>query len=297
MPAVGWRQTASRHPYATIGLCFAVIIFIVIALIAVTGIGGELTLLEKQLFLMTISISAVLAALGFGLVLIFDKVQLNAVETILEHLPTEEPSIKLLSDPNEIWRLSIELLNKLIHEERAQNKHAYDVTTYMNKILYEEHVVNVLNSGIIFDRIFCFDVESKRPSDKAVMWFYNKIFEGGEVTYDEIKDFESEIAKAFNGGEHLSDEDIKRLEDVIDKLHKARIQGKLRISHNPYPQHTDFVVIKYTPQGATSEEHEVVANFKTDPMGLTYTIGIHGTKRIALEYKNMFESILFKPIS
>lgn len=292
MTEFSWRNVANEHPYSTVAFFLAIIVFILIAIYAIAGVG-ELTGLERQVYFMFIGVSTVLIALGFGLILVFEKMQLKAVGTILGALPKhEEPEIRVIADPNDIWRHSIELLTKLIHEERAENKHAYDVTTYMNRIRYEEQVANVLDNGIRFDRIFCYDDSSDRASDQAIKWFSNKIIEGGEVEREDIEDFESEIARAFNGSGQLTDENLKKLNEIIARLHEARAQKKLRIGTLRYPQHTDFVVVKYTPRDAETEVHEVVANFKTDPTGLTYTIGIHGTKRIALEYKNMFENVL-----
>jgi hypothetical protein len=243
---------------------------------------------EEQMALLFIANTAAFLALAFGFVIAHEKLT-------REHIQIEEPDLKIISDPNDIWRKSLDLLTKLLHE-RALDKYAYDVTTYMNKILYEEQVANLLEAGILFDRVFCFDEKSGRCSDLAIKYFCDKIIDGNELQREEIKDFESEFVRAFNGSTgKLSDEQLHRLNQIVEKQHKALIEGRLRIAQNPYPQHTDFIIIKYIPQGSQSEEHEVVANFKTHPSGLTYTIGIYGRRRIASEYRNMFEHVLWRP--
>jgi hypothetical protein len=290
LSSTGWKRVFGDHPYATIGFFIASIFFIAIAVFAV---AGGLEGAERQLYLMFVGLSVIIVALAFGLVLGFERSELNTVERILAYLPKpEEHEITVISNPNEIWRQSIELIHTLVQTERAENKHAYDVTTYMNKILYEEAVAEALENGIVFNRIFCFNEDSKRHSDMAIQWFFDKIVEGVDIKHGQVLPFEDEIAKAFDGdSSHVSDGDFERLKAVLEKLHQAREHGKLEISQN-HPQHTDFVVIKYTPRGSESEVHEVVANFKTHPTGATYTIGIRGRKRIALEYKNMFEGVL-----
>jgi hypothetical protein len=229
----------------------------------------------------------------------------SETEVMLREFQKRSP-VQLVNRPDEIWGFSIRMLRNL--PAGRQNAHAYDVTSYLNRLRYEEAVAEAVAEGISFGRVFCFREQGATAADRALGWFYEKVFSGQSVGIEELQTMpekeQLEFLKAFKEREDdiLPEEftaaHVARLDDVVRRLHKASIRGNLTLKHKDHPAVTDFVGIYYEqladglPEDTVRSHCEVMANFKTDPAGETYVAGVHATGTLALGYRELFHNCL-----
>lgn len=231
-----------------------------------------------------------------------ERALIDQTESLQEAL-REGLAVELTETPDEIWDTSVRMLEDLATARRTG--HAFDVSTYMNKIRYEETVTKVLENEIMFSRIFCFERASNAPADLALVWFFDAIVLGEEVSREDLEPFGIEIRRALKDRqkdkqmENISEDAFERLRGIIQKQRAAYVNGFLRMKQLDYHLHNDFVGISCIRPSLTGgevgevEQCEVLANFKTDSMGETYVAGLHGRGILALGYRDFFHNMLW----
>lgn len=211
-------------------------------------------------------------------------------------------SVELVDTPDDVWGHSVRILEELASEQKPGR--AYDVSTYMNKIRYEEAVVKVLESGTSVHRLFFFERGSDIEADQALEWFFDCITLGKEVAGADVESFQDELCIALKDRQQdvlpsLSDKNLERLQAVVRKQQLAVRNGFLKIKHLGYHLHSDFVgssCIRESHDGVRMREAElceVMANFKTDRFGETYVTGIRAVGRLAIGYRDFFFNVLW----
>jgi hypothetical protein len=305
----GIVETAKRYPSKSMGIAISFVAVALILLALFLTLPNVST--AEGMFHATLCLTGVIIATIAIISLLFEimeseterkdnerserekKELITQIELVKEEIRKGEP-VQLMSHPDDIWTISIRMLEDLITQTPG---HAYDVTTFFNKIRYEEAVSKVLERGIRFHRLFCFPDQSQRTSDKVLQWFFRKIIDGKPFDKTEIVDFETELIKAFKEREsdtpkaQLDEEDIKRLRNIINRQHNAYHNNFLSLGRLFHHMHIDFVAIEYSSKGIA--ECEVMANFKTEITGETYVVGTHARGSLAYGYRDLFNNILF----
>lgn len=204
--------------------------------------------------------------------------------------------VHLVDTPHEIWARSIDMLEELAHGSH-QNPHAYDVSTYPNRIRYEEAVVKVLGAGITFSRAFCWKGQNPVSHDDAMEWVFNSIV-SGTVDFTATESFEEELCRALRENQNdplpamIEATHQARLETILKAQHEALRKGLLTITRIPHRMPVDFVAVQYTPAGTNAPHHEVMANFKTSPAADTYVVGTYATGGLAIGYVDLFSRMV-----
>lgn len=238
------------------------------------------------------------ATLTLGGILISTfSIMLIAFDVGLKKASPEAFNVKIVQHPDEIWENSIRILNEL-RDGKYFDKHAFDVTSFLNKIRYEEAIVSVLDAGITFDRIFCYNEKNKNQITMAMSWFHKKIIEGEEIKEKEIDNIELELKRAFKEKttdkipKKLDKSNIERLRKIIERLHEHFNSNLLTLKHVHHPVNVDFVLSEYIPKVGENPTHEVMANFKTSLRGETYAMGTVAKGTLARGYKEMFSGVI-----
>ena len=204
------------------------------------------------------------------------------------------------SRADEIWLNSARMLSDL-SEKGYGERHAYDVTSYFNRVRYEELVAQCVAQGVSFQRVFCFRVQNKQPSDELMAWYLRSIETGLMVTLEELSkmSFKRDLLLAFKEHEgdtcpsDLTTSHIERINHIICDQRKAMDAGNLTITSSPRRMPMDFVVIEYVAEAGQPQEYEVQANFKTAPLVETYVAGVHGRGAFARHYQQLFKNIIY----
>lgn len=234
-----------------------------------------------------------------GILLTAFSIMLLAFDIGFRKTYPEAFDVRIIEHPDDIWENSVRILNGL-REGKYYDRHAFDVTSFLNKIRYEEAVVNVLDTGVTFDRAFCFNEKSTEISERAMNWFYRKIIDGGEIEENEIDEIELELRKAFK--EKITDDipkkldkwHMERLQKMINGLHRHFKSNLLRLKNVPHHVNVDFVLSEYIPKRGERPAHEVMANFKTSIRGETYIMGTIARGTLARGYKEMFTGVIMR---
>jgi hypothetical protein len=205
--------------------------------------------------------------------------------------------VRLADTPDDIWETSVQLLEQLATHPH-HDRYAYDMSTYLNKVRYEEAVVRVLNSRISFRRAFCYRVSDQGPADKAVQWFFESIVNGTAVTEDTLRDLAAEVLSALKDHEadvqpaEITPEIVGRLNQIVQAQHEAYRRGRLNVTAIQHRMPVDFVATEYTPFGTESRVYEVMANLKTDPAGDTYVVGTYARGALASGYVGLYKNMV-----
>lgn len=200
--------------------------------------------------------------------------------------------VKLVDSPDEIWAISLELIQSLASSRvDYKDRRAYDVTTFLNRIRYEEAIATLVESEAVVDRIYSYSHASPRPADRAVMWFFESIIHGQllELSADIVphllvafKEKTTDQAPAVLEAPHL-----ERLRRIVERQHNAYVNDLLRVHPQRHRLPTDFVATQYLlsdSQGESGRICEVMANFKTEPGRETYVVGVNGRGELAAGY-------------
>lgn len=211
--------------------------------------------------------------------------------------PSED--IQYVSNPDEIWRRSNRILSNL-YLTSGREKYACDVTSYPNRLGYEKIVAEIVSRGIIFDRIFCFDPNSKASSDQTLKWYYNRIVDGKDFNRNEIASFEHELVSSCKESIHespqeeLTPKQLATYRKVIKELHEASRKGLLNLKAIPHHSALDFVATEFTASDSNVILTEVMSNFKTDLLRETYVAGINARGPFAREFISMLKNVLMR---
>lgn len=222
----------------------------------------------------------------------------------LREVLREGVAVELAESADDIWDHSVRMLEDLASS--PMGGYAFDVSTYINKIRYEESAVRVLDEEKQFLRIFCFDRKSSAETDLALAWFFDVVTANEELGERADLDlFKMEICRALKDRqdekepESVTVADYDRLKRVINKQREAHKKGYLRMKEINYHLHNDFVGISCIRESLAggritrAEQCEVMTNFKTDLRGETYVAGIRGTGLLGLSYRDFFRNILW----
>jgi hypothetical protein len=204
--------------------------------------------------------------------------------------------VHLVDTPDEIWARSIDMLEDLARGLH-QNRHAYDVSTYPNRLRYEEAVVKVLDAGITFSRAFCWKGQNSAPNDDAMEWIFKAIL-SGTVDFTAVESFKEELCGTLRDNQNdplpaeIDSAYRGRLKAVLEAQHNALRRNLLTITRIPHRMPVDFVAVQYTPTGTNAPHHEVMANFKTSPAADTYVVGTYATGGLAIGYVDLFSHMV-----
>ncbi len=260
-----------------------------------------------DLFAAVIALSGILlggGAIAFGFYRIVHagfeqrvKGEISHVSATVRAEAERKTPVKLVGTSDEIWSTSIDMLRR-ISVETHHDRHAYDVTSYMNQVRYEEAVCWVLSSEVPFRRVFCFKVRDQAPSDLAVSWFFDSIVKGGSNDLGQIADFQRELALAFKETHRdptpaeLDEQHVRRLQTIVNEQHEAFTRGLLQVVSIEHRMQSDFVAINYASAAPEdSRMYEVMANFKTTPGSETYVVGTYGSGALARGYVDLFNNL------
>ncbi len=262
--------------------------------------------LSDQIWISVLGITGILFGAGAILLAAYrglergveQKVTLAIQDTqnlVLTEFAKSQP-VHLVDTPDEIWGRSIDMLEDLARGSH-QNRHAYDVSTYPNRIRYEEAVVKVLSAGITFSRAFCWKGQNSVSHDDAMEWLFKSIV-SGTVDFGAIESFEEELCGALRENQNdppppaIDPAQRARLETILKAQHDALRKNLLTIKRIPHRMPVDFVAVQYTPAGTNAPYHEAMANFKTSPAADTYVVGTYATGGLAIGYVDLFSHMV-----
>lgn len=225
--------------------------------------------------------------------------RLKKFESRIETELQKRVSVHETSSADQIWLNSTRMLEDL-SQRGYKERHAYDVTTYFNRVRYEEMVAQCVAQGIVFRRVFCFRVQGKRPSDELMEWYLRSIVNGAELSIDDLNNqtFRDDLLLAFKEHERdscpseLSSAHVERLNAIIRAQKAAVDDGNLRFTPLDRRMPMDFIVTDYVRDEGGSQEYEVQANFKTALQKETYVAGTYGKGAYARHYQQLFVDII-----
>lgn len=209
--------------------------------------------------------------------------------------------VKLVAESDDIWIQSIAMLDRLSHNP-YRDRHAYDVTSFLNRLAYEEAVARVVSRGTPFQRVFAYKKTDSAPSDLAVKYLFDAIMTG---EFDKTG-LEDEVMAEFSSSlkeraeevraSRLETSDVERIESVVRLQHLAMKRKVLRVKAIGHRMPIDFVAIEYDDVTADtdSKKYEVMANFKTEPELETYVVGTYATGKLASGYVSLFREVISK---
>lgn len=208
-------------------------------------------------------------------------------------------SVRDASGADNIWLNCTRMLNDLTEKGYAEHR-AYDVTTYFNKLRYEEMVARCLEHRVRFHRVFCYRFQNKQPSDELMQWYLTSIQSGRRTTLSDLRNrsFMRDLLLAFKEHEddpilsEITDREVERLNKIINVQWEAMSRGILTIVPLERRMPFDFIVTEYVSQPGGSPEYEVQANFKTMPLMETYVAGTYATGAAARHYQELFVNII-----
>jgi hypothetical protein len=208
-------------------------------------------------------------------------------------------SVHEVSSADEIWLNSTRILNDLA-EKGYRERHEYDVTTYFNRIHYEEMVAKCVSQGVSFKRVFCFRVQNTGLNDELMEWYLRSIESGLVINLDDLnkQTFKRDLLLAFKEHEgdtcatDLTAAHVERINKIICAQSGAMLAGNLTITPLARRMPIDFVVVDYVAKSGGPQEYEVQANFKTAPLTETYVAGTYGKGAYARHYQQLFINVI-----